>query len=154
MYTRIHHSFIKIWQQEGMSGMFRGYKATLIWTPIFHSIYFPFYEKLRLYFAQKLDMEKSEFRVVFLSWGIAGLVSSVITNPMWMIRTRMQTEVFHSQGQVNYERKYKNILGSVQRVYMEEGFLTLYTGLVASLLNISHVLVYFPIYENLKLVLK
>lgn len=71
-----------------------------------------------------------------------------------MIRTRMQAEIFRSQGKPNYQRKYRTILGSIHRVYRNEGFLSLYTGLAASMLNISHVLVYFPIYENLKLFLK
>jgi hypothetical protein len=30
MYTRIHHSFIKMWKQEGIQGMFKGYRATVV----------------------------------------------------------------------------------------------------------------------------
>lgn len=81
-------------------------------------------------------------------------MSNLITNPMWMIRTRMQAEIFRSSGQLNYQRKYKSISGSIYRVYKNEGFMSLYTGLAASMLNISHVLVYFPIYENMKKLLK
>lgn len=154
LYTRIHDSFLKMWRQEGISGMFKGYRATVVCTPIFHSIYFPLYERLRLEFSEKFNADKASLKVVFWSCGIAGFVSNLLTNPMWMIRTRMQAEIFRSDGLNNYERKYKSITGSIYRVYSREGFLSLYTGLAASMLNISHVLVYFPIYENLKILLK
>lgn len=154
IYTRIHHSFIKIYKDEGIKGMFKGYRATVVCTPVFHSLYFPLYEKLRLRFAEDFGLEKSSLKVVIFSCGIAGFASNLITNPMWMIRTRMQAEIFKSEGKPHYVRKYKSISGSIYRVYRKEGFFSLYTGLTASMLNISHVLIYFPIYENLKLFLK
>lgn len=40
-YHRIPQAFVKMWRQEGIQGMFKGYRATVICTPIFHSIYFP-----------------------------------------------------------------------------------------------------------------
>mmetsp|Transcript_6791 Transcript_6791/g.5937 ORF Transcript_6791/g.5937 Transcript_6791/m.5937 type:complete len:259 (+) Transcript_6791:15-791(+) len=153
-YTGIFHSFNKIWKQEGFWGMFRGYRASVVTTPVFHSIYFPIYERLRLHFSEKFGLEKSSLKVVFMSCGIAGTFSSILTNPMWMIRTRMQAEIFKSKGKPNYQNNYNTIFGSILRVYRNEGFLALYTGLTASLLNISHVLVYFPIYENSKVILK
>lgn len=143
-----------MWKQEGIHGMFKGYRATVVCTPIFHSIYFPLYERLRLNFAEQFEADKASLKVVFLSCGIAGLVANLITNPMWMIRTRMQAEIFKADSMPNFTRKYKTITGSIYRVYKKEGLLALYTGLAASILNISHVLVYFPIYENLKIFLK
>jgi len=66
----------------------------------------------------------------------------------------MQTEIFKSERRFNYKNNYRTIFGSVYRVYTREGFFALFTGLAASLFNISHVLVYFPIYENSKVQLK
>lgn len=150
MYNKIFNSFHKIWKQEGVAGMFKGYRAALICTPVFNSIYFPLYEKLRLTFAEKFQQDKSSFKVVASSCGIAGLISSFITNPMWVIRTRMMAEIFKAQGVPDYEIKYKNLFSSIMRVRRKEGLLTLYTGLTASFFNLSHVLVYFTIYEKLK----
>lgn len=67
MYTKIHKSYSKIWKQEGLAGMFKGYRAALICTPIFNSFYFPLYEKLRLTFAKKFEQDKSSFSVVSTS---------------------------------------------------------------------------------------
>ena len=72
IYTQIHESFIKIYRDEGLRGYYRGYKATIVTTPLFHSIYFPVYEKLRLVLSNKLNTEKSSFKVVCLSSAMAG----------------------------------------------------------------------------------
>ena len=66
----------------------------------------------------------------------------------------MQAEIFRAKGNPYYVRNYKSISGSIYRVYQKEGFSSLYTGLAASMLNITHVLIFFPIYENIKLRLK
>lgn len=66
-YNKIPQAFAKMWRQEGIQGMFKGYRATVICTPIFHSFYFPTYEKLRLYFAEQFNEDKASLKVVFPS---------------------------------------------------------------------------------------
>ena len=82
------------------------------------------------------------------------MVWNVITNPFWLVRTRMQAEVFRHSSQLHYSRKYKSIFGTIYKIYSREGFFALYTGLSASLLGLSHVWIYFPLYEALKLYFK
>ena len=146
--------FFKIWKEEGVRGLYKGWKATIIWIPLFHSIYFPIYEKLRIKFSKSMNVDKSSIKVVLMAGGISGFFSNLVTNPIWLIRTRMQAEIFRSIDQNHYELKYRSLWRSIYRVYHNEGFLSLYTGLAASMLNISHVLVYFPIYEKLKVYFK
>lgn len=117
-------------------------------------IYFPIYEKLRIDLSKSMNVDKSSTKVVLIAGGVSGFFSNLVTNPIWLIRTRMQAEIFRSLNQKNYELKYKSLWKSIYRVYKNEGFLSLYTGLAASMLNISHVLVYFPIYEKLKIYFK
>lgn len=151
IYPSLKQAFSRIWSQEGVKGFFRGYKATLMTTPLFHSIYFPCYEKLRLEISNRYGLEKSNAKVVGASSAMAGVLCNVITNPLWLVRTRMQAEVFRVSSQLHYSRKYRSVLGSIYRVYTKEGFFALYTGLGASLLGISHVCIYFPMYEQFKL---
>lgn len=150
IYLNIRQSFNKIFKSEGIKGFFRGYKATLMTTPVFHSVYFPLYESFRWKISQKLDLDKSSPKVVAMSSGSAGIIWNVITNPFWLVRTRMQAEVFRHSSQIHYSRKYKSIIGSVYKIYSNEGFFALYAGLSASILGLSHVWIYFPLYEALK----
>ena len=133
---------------------FRGYKATIMTTPLFHSIYFPVYEKLRIKLADQFHGHKTDFKIVSLASAMTGILCNVITNPLWLVRVRMQAEVFRETSNSTYEKKYKSIFGSLYRIYKREGFLSLYTGLAASMMGISHVAIYFPVYEQFKLFFK
>jgi solute carrier family 25 folate transporter 32 len=139
LYPSLKAGISNIWKQEGVKGFFRGYKATLTTTPLFHSIYFPCYEKLKIEIAQNSNKSKTDFSVVCASSAMTGILCNIITNPLWLVRTRMQAEVFRKSSQSNYAKKYKSVFGSINRIYKREGFLSLYTGLGASLLGISHV---------------
>ena len=150
LYSNIRQSFIKIYKTEGIKGLYRGYKATLMTTPVFQSIYFPLYEKLRLEVSKTLNVDKSNPKVVAISSGSAGMIWNIITNPFWLVRTRMQAEVFRHSSQLHYSRRYKSVFGSIYKIYTREGFFALYTGLSASLIGLSHVWIYFPLYETLK----
>lgn len=150
MYSNVFRSFNKIVKNEGIKGLFRGYKATLMTTPIFHSIYFPVYENLRVKLSNELHAQKSDFKVVWISSALTGVLCNVITNPLWLVRVRMQSEVFRGTSHQMYKKKYGNVFKAIYRIYQREGFFALYTGLAASMMGISHVAIYFPMYEQFK----
>jgi hypothetical protein len=102
LYPSIKSGIAQIWKQEGVKGFFRGYRATLMTTPLFHSIYFPCYEKLRVEIAQRNNKSKTDFSVVCVSSGLTGILCNIITNPLWLVRTRMQAEVFRVSSQSHY----------------------------------------------------
>ena len=41
-------SLKEVYKTEGMRGLYRGYTVTAFCTPMFHTIYFPMYEKIKL----------------------------------------------------------------------------------------------------------
>lgn len=76
-------------QTEGMRGLYRGYMVTAFVTPMFHTIYFPIYEKLKLVYHDTLGLEEDTFALYALASGTAGAACNVLSNPFWMVRTRM-----------------------------------------------------------------
>jgi hypothetical protein len=40
------------------------------------------------------------------SAGIGGLISNVLTNPLWVMRTRMQAEIFRGTSEAQYKSMY------------------------------------------------
>lgn len=121
---------------------------------MFHTIYFPLYEKCKLYFKEKYNWHEESFSLYSASAGISGLFCNVVTNPFWVVRTRMQAEIFRSASQEHYERVYKGIFHSLFKIGTEEGARALFAGLTASILGISHALIYFPLYEHWKMFFK
>jgi hypothetical protein len=87
--------------------------------PLFHTIYFPLYERNKLHFKSKYGWEDGSFKLYALSAGSAGLFCNVVTNPFWVVRTRMQAEIFRSHKEEHYVRTYVGILHSLNKIYTE-----------------------------------
>ena len=131
-----------------------GYSVSVFCIPLFHTIYFPLYERAKLHFKAKHGWPDDSFKLYSVSAGISGLFCNVVTNPFWVVRTRMQAEIFRSAAQEHYERMYKGIFHSIIKIGREEGARALFSGLTASILGISHALIYFPLYEHWKMFFK
>jgi solute carrier family 25 (mitochondrial folate transporter), member 32 len=83
----------------------------------------------------------------------AGAIADILCNPMFVVRTRLQTEAVHNlaRGEVF---KSSSIVQTIQQLYAEGGLRTFWRGMSANLLGLSHVAVQFPVYEQLKFTLR
>lgn len=70
-----------------------------------------------------------------------------MTNPIWLVKTRMQL-------QVEGVRQYKNSLDCVVQILKHEGIRGMYRGLSASYLGVAEGTIQWVIYEKLKTSLK
>ena len=89
-------------QEEGVRGLFRGYTISLFCTPFFHTLYFPLYEAIKDQFKQNFGWQEGNNKLYSISAGIAGITCNIITNPFWVVRTRMQAEIFRSMCEESY----------------------------------------------------
>lgn len=139
-YSGILRSLITIYKQEGFKGWYHGINVTLISYPLNWSIYFPLYNLIRKQYKQDLG----EFYANMLGATAAGALSGFVTNPLWLLRVRLQ-----AQSNI-HDSKYITVLGSLKTIIQEEGVQTLFQGYSASLLGLIHVMVQFPLYELVK----
>jgi solute carrier family 25 folate transporter 32 len=90
--------------------------------------------------------------VNFWSSIVAGASSTMVTNPIWVIKTRLMSQV--SRKAVNNEARppwhYRSTFDAARKMYRTEGMLSFYSGLTPALLGLTHVAVQFPAYEFLK----
>jgi len=80
----------------------------------------------------------------FISSGLAGVLTQVLTNPIWVLKTRMLSSDRTSQG------AYQSMWTGACRLVREEGARGFYRGLGVSLLGVSHGAVQFAVYDPLK----
>jgi solute carrier family 25 protein 33/36 len=73
----------------------------------------------------------------------AGIVTATATNPIWLVKTRMQL-------QVEGVRQYKNSADCVIKILRSEGIRGMYRGLSASYLGVAEGTIQWVIYEQLK----
>lgn len=81
----------------------------------------------------------------------AGACSTVATNPIWVIKTRLMSQVGSAASKdTRTPWHYKNTLDAFRQMYHAEGLAAFYSGLAPALLGLSHVAIQFPLYEYFK----
>lgn len=132
-----------ILETEGIKGCFRGLGAALVTVPAFWGLYFPLYDHLKVRAGQEFPQVHDGWRHMGAAV-CAGAISDVICNPLFVVRTRLQTEALHG-SQVKM-----SMIQTATALYREGGLLKFWAGMSANLLGLSHVAVQFPVYEALK----
>ncbi|KAK0758216.1 LOW QUALITY PROTEIN: hypothetical protein N5P37_009518 [Trichoderma harzianum] len=124
-----------IWHEAGLVGMYQGLGPVMLASFLRGTIHFPIYHKIN-------DFLLDNFTVA------GGACSTLFTYPLWLIKTRLQ-----SQSNISIEnttREYKSIIDVVRKMYYREGIISFYSGLTPSLLGVTNVAIQFPLYEQFK----
>ncbi|XP_071805517.1 solute carrier family 25 member 36-A-like [Asterias amurensis] len=128
-------------EKEGVAALFRGLGPNLIGVAPSRAIYFGAYAETKGFLNDRLTPESS--LVHLLSAGFAGFTACTLTNPIWLVKTRLQLE------QVNGKR-HANMFRCAQYVHSREGIRGFYRGISASYMGISETAIHFVIYEHIK----
>ncbi|KAK5660105.1 hypothetical protein OQA88_13574 [Cercophora sp. LCS_1] len=153
-----------IWTQEGIRGMYRGLGPIIMGYLPTWAVWFTVYNKSKGWVSQH---QTSTFAINFWSSIIAGASSTIATNPIWVIKTRLMSQTpHHDRHKFSYYPKgantptsrptlpspwhYRSTWDAARKMYTTEGILSFYSGLTPALLGLTHVAVQFPAYEYLK----
>ncbi|XP_054775779.1 nicotinamide adenine dinucleotide transporter 1, chloroplastic-like isoform X2 [Prosopis cineraria] len=138
-------SLRNIVNSEGFRGMYRGLSPTILALLPTWAVYFSVYGQLKgLILSRDGCIQLSTVGNMVAAAG-AGAATAISTNPLWVVKTRLQT-----QGMRSDVVPYKSILSALTRITHEEGIRGLYSGIVPSLAGVSHVAIQFPAYEKIK----
>lgn len=80
----------------------------------------------------------------FVSSALSGMTTTFLTNPIWVLKTRM---VSSDRGAVG---AYPSMLAGARSIWRTEGLRGFYRGLAVSMLGVSHGAVQFAVYEPAK----
>lgn len=140
----VHH-------EEGIRGLFRGLGPNLIGVVPARSINFFTYGNGKNLIAHYFNNGEENAWVHLAAATVAGVTTSTATNPIWLIKTRLQLDkstAAHSGGVA--KRQYKNSWDCIQQVVRKEGFRSLYKGMSASYLGVTESSLQWVLYEQLK----
>jgi solute carrier family 25 (mitochondrial folate transporter), member 32 len=142
----------RILREEGAQGLYRGLSPTLFALLPNWAVYFTVYERLKIAIGNRVSPNApSGPGVHMIAAAGAGAATMLITNPLWVIKTRLQTQTLGlSMGSKGNTVHYKGTLDAFRRITREEGISGLYSGLGPSLFGVMHVVIQFPLYESLK----
>ncbi|RAH42991.1 putative mitochondrial folate carrier protein Flx1 [Aspergillus brunneoviolaceus CBS 621.78] len=138
-----------IFQHEGgLAAFYRGLTPNLLGNSTSWALYFLCYgnikELMRTWRGGTLG-EGLSSADYFLASGSAGMLTSVLTNPIWVIKTRMLSTGSRVPG------AYASLVVGARQIFRAEGLSGFYRGLVPAMLGVSHGALQFMAYEQLKL---
>ena len=161
-----------IWREEGIRGMYRGLTPMILGYLPTWAVWFTVYDRARGFWYREIgqgrnanaatnsdysesrmliiaiESEREKFFAHLLASLTAGGTSTMVTNPIWVIKTRLMSQV--SRRAIQGARPpwhYKSTWDAARKMYHNEGILSFYSGLTPALLGLTHVAVQFPLYE-------
>ena len=85
----------------------------------------------------------------------AGVVTGTATNPVWVVKTRLQLDRNQAdKAGAQAVRQYRSSFDCLRQILSKEGFRGLYRGLSASYLGVSESTLQWVMYEQMKTYLK
>ncbi|KAE8348744.1 mitochondrial carrier [Aspergillus coremiiformis] len=137
-----------IFQNEGgVKAFYRGLTPNLIGNSTSWALYFLCYSNIktaRWTWCRSLEEELTSSDY-FLASGAAGMLTSILTNPIWVIKTRMLSTSSRIPG------AYASFTTGASQIYYSEGIPGFYRGVLPALFGVSHGALQFMAYEKLKL---
>ena len=145
----------KIVADEGVRGLYAGTTPAVIGSAVSWGAYFTCYNAARRRYGAARGEGGKDFelsaRENFYAATEAGMVTTVLTNPIWVIKTRMQLQragTLASGAGAAAEPPYSSFIDALARIAAKEGLGGLYKGLVPSLVLVSHGSIQFVAYEH------
>lgn len=132
-----------VYKNEGFRALFKGLGPNLVGVIPARSINFFTYGVGKDLIAKHFNNGEEAAWVHLLAAANAGIVTSTATNPIWLVKTRLQLDKASN-------KQYKNSWDCIKSVLKHEGIPGLYRGLTASYLGSVESTLQWVLYEQMK----
>lgn len=136
---------------EGARALFKGLGPNLVGVVPARSIGFYVYGTGKRAYSHWTGWDPSNPAVHLASAVTAGIATSTATNPIWLIKTRLQLDKNDAErkGDVS-RRQYRNSWDCIKQVMRNEGPTGFFKGMSASYLGVTESTLQWLVYEELK----
>ncbi|ROV89098.1 hypothetical protein VMCG_09845 [Cytospora schulzeri] len=164
---RADSTFLKavshITAREGVSGLYAGLDSALFGISVTNFVYYYWYEWTRAFFeaaAVKAGRASKKLTTVesMIAGAIAGSATVILTNPIWVINTRMTTRKHQSEdgvketlpGGAKPVKVPSTTLGTLLAMLRNEGPQALFAGVLPALVLVINPILQYTLFEQLK----
>lgn len=144
-YSGIANAFVTIVKQEGVRGLYRGVVPNVLGAGSSWGLYFLFYNAFKTWIQNGNTSAPLGPGNHLLTASEAGALTLVITNPLWVVKTRLCLQFERST-----EQQYRGLVDALKKIYVSEGIRGYYKGFLPGLFGVSHGAIQFMVYEELK----
>ena len=154
----------RIVQREGVNGLYAGLDSALFGISVTNFVYYYWYEWTRAGFekaAVKAGRASKRLTTIesMIAGAIAGSATVLLTNPIWVVNTRMTTRKRTKETDEVLLPGSKHIrapttVGTFLALLREEGPQALFSGVVPALVLVINPILQYTIFEQLKNVIE
>lgn len=143
----------QIYTHEGFRALFKGLGANLVGVVPARSINFYAYGNGKRILNDYFNPEQREnvWWIHLLAAASAGIITGTATNPIWLVKTRLQLDKNRASDDPTRARQYRNSWDCIKQTVRHEGVRGLYKGLTASYLGVTESTLHWVLYERMKL---
>ncbi|KAI0020707.1 mitochondrial carrier domain-containing protein [Xylariomycetidae sp. FL0641] len=141
-----------VYRLEGWRALFKGLGPNLIGVVPARAINFYVYGTGKRAYSQWTGVDANSPLVHLASAVTAGLATGTATNPIWLVKTRLQLDKNHAErkGDVAAFRRYRNSWDCIKQTMRHEGPRGFFKGLSASYLGVTESTLQWMMYEEIK----
>lgn len=150
----------KIVAREGVSGLYSGINSALFGISITNFVYYYWYEWTRSFFekaAIKAGRANKKLTTVesMIAGAIAGSATVILTNPIWVVNTRVTTRKQDKEGDVEAGEEAKpakapSTIGTLMALLKNEGPQALFAGVIPALVLVINPILQYTLFEQMK----
>ncbi|KAI1753125.1 mitochondrial carrier [Xylaria castorea] len=157
----------RIVAREGVAGLYAGLDSAVFGISVTNFVYYYWYEWTRAFFekaANKAGRASRKLTTVesMMAGALAGSATVILTNPIWVINTRMTTRkesleasrelVVEGSGAKAVHRKPKapTTIGTLMALLREEGPQALFRGVIPALVLVINPILQYTLFEQMK----
>lgn len=149
-YSSIANAFGTIYKHEGFRGLYRGVTPNICGAGSSWGLYFLFYNAIKNFIQQGNVNTALGPGYHLLAASQAGLTTLFLTNPIWVVKTRMCLQFGGPNQKLLPHQCYNGMMDCLAKIYKTEGVRGYYKGLVPGIFGVSHGAVQFMVYEEMK----
>lgn len=139
-----------ILQQEGWGGFYIGWQPGIYGITVNWAVYFLIYDSIKQYL---MNINSTSITIVDLWSGVfAGILTSAIVNPFWVVKAKMITRFsfqYEKQDKKKKNQQHITTYDTIHQLYQVEGISAFYKGVVVSMSGCLQGAIQFMLYEHL-----
>ena len=141
---------------EGWRALFKGLGPNLIGVVPARAINFFVYGNGKRILSNHFnyqDAKETPVGIHLTAAATAGIATGTATNPIWLVKTRLQLDKSKAEAGKGPGRQYRNSWDCIKQTVRHEGIRGLYKGLSASYLGVTESTLQWVMYEQMKIFL-
>ncbi|KAJ2537443.1 hypothetical protein EV175_006724, partial [Coemansia sp. RSA 1933] len=141
----------KILATEGLAGLFSGLESAIFGAAVTNGVYYYFFEAVKGAFERASKRKNMSTVESMVSGAVAGAMTCIITNPIWVVNTRLTVKQKkieqQTEGQAN---ESPSTIQAFTEIIKEDGVLSLWQGLIPALILVINPIIQYTVFEQLK----